>query len=87
MEMERQHAAKRARTEQHSSRRGGRRQGLFAPFRSLGHVSTGVGLCVQTQSSKYLERAKWVTLTSLGRSWALYDGETLKVLFAGALDL
>lgn len=59
------------------------REGLFAPFRSLGHVSTGVPFVVQSKSSKFLETPAITVVTSLGRSWAMWEGQTLKLLFVG----
>ncbi|SCZ96552.1 BZ3500_MvSof-1268-A1-R1_Chr8-2g10291 [Microbotryum saponariae] len=56
---------------------------LFAPFRSLGHVSTSVPLVVLSRSSKYLETPALTVLTSLGNSWAMWEGQGLKVLFVG----
>ncbi|SCV67376.1 BQ2448_6022 [Microbotryum intermedium] len=56
---------------------------LFAPFRSLGHVSTSVPLVVLSRSSKYLETPALTVVTSLGHSWAMWDGQGLKVLFVG----
>ena len=60
-----------------------KREGLFAPFRSLGHVSTGVPFVVQSKSSKFLETPAMTVVTSLGRSWAMWDGQSLRLLFVG----
>lgn len=64
-----------------------KREGLFAPFRSLGHVSTSVPFIVQSKSSKYLESPAITVITSLGRSWAMWDGSNLKLLFVGELKV
>ncbi|KAL8279548.1 hypothetical protein RQP46_008110 [Phenoliferia psychrophenolica] len=58
-------------------------QGLFAPFRSLGHISTDVPFVVQSRSSKFLETPALVVVTSLGSSWAMWEGGALKLLFVG----
>lgn len=60
-----------------------KREPLFAPFRSLGHVSTGVPLVVQSRASKYLDKPAITLITSLGRSWAMWDGHSMKLLFVG----
>lgn len=60
--------------------------GLFAPFRSLGHISTAVPFVVQSKSSKFLETPALTVLTSLGHNWALWDGSSLKLLFVGSLS-
>jgi hypothetical protein len=59
------------------------RSGLFAPFRSLGHISTKIPFVVQSQSSKFLETPALVVITSLGNSWAMWEGSSLKLLFVG----
>lgn len=64
-----------------------KREGLFAPFRSLGHVSTGVPFVVQSKSSKFLETPAMTVVTSLGRSWAMWDGQSLRLLFVGECSL
>ncbi|GAA5983757.1 hypothetical protein JCM10908_005912 [Rhodotorula pacifica] len=60
-----------------------KREPLFAPFRSLGHVSTGVPFVVQSRASKYLDKPAITFITSLGRSWAMWDGHSMKLLFVG----
>lgn len=60
-----------------------KREPLFAPFRSLGHVSTGMPLVVQSRASKYLDKPAITLITSLGRSWAMWDGHSMKLLFVG----
>lgn len=62
-----------------------KREGLFAPFRSLGHVSTAVPFVYQSKSSKFLVTPAVTVVTSLGRSWAMWDGASLKLLFVGEL--
>ncbi|GAA5996892.1 hypothetical protein JCM5350_002741 [Sporobolomyces pararoseus] len=59
------------------------RERLFAPFRSLGHISTSVPLHLQTRSSKHLNKPSTTVTTSLGKNFAIYDGERLKLLFIG----
>ena len=63
------------------------REALFTPFRSLGHVSTRVPFVYQSQSSKYLETPALTVVTSLGNSWAMWDGKTLRLLFVGQSNL
>lgn len=60
-----------------------KREALFAPFRSLGHVSTGVPFVVQSRASKYLDKPAITLITSLGRSWAMWDGHSMRLLFVG----
>ncbi|CEQ42504.1 SPOSA6832_04318, partial [Sporobolomyces salmonicolor] len=60
-----------------------KREPLFAPFRSLGHVSTSVPFVLQSRSSKHLEAPALTVITSLGRSWAMWEGATLRLLFVG----
>ncbi|GAA6053196.1 hypothetical protein JCM3770_000024 [Rhodotorula araucariae] len=59
------------------------REALFAPFRSLGHVSTRAPFVLQSRSSKYLEQPALTLITSLGRSWAMWDGQSMRLLFVG----
>ncbi|GAA5925720.1 rRNA-processing protein UTP21 [Sporobolomyces koalae] len=59
------------------------REGLFAPFRSLGHVSTSTPLVIQSRASKHLQKPALTVLTSLGKSWALWTGDNLRLLFVG----
>ncbi|GAA6011897.1 hypothetical protein JCM11491_000095 [Sporobolomyces phaffii] len=60
-----------------------RREALFAPFRSLGHVSTGTPLVIQSRASKHLTKPALTVLTSLGQSWAMWTGDNLRLLFVG----
>ncbi|GAA6006013.1 rRNA-processing protein UTP21 [Rhodotorula paludigena] len=60
-----------------------RREALFAPFRSLGHVSTAAPFALQSRASKYLEQPALTFITSLGRSWAMWDGQSIRLLFVG----
>ncbi|BGP40594.1 rRNA-processing protein utp21 [Rhodotorula kratochvilovae] len=59
------------------------RESLFAPFRSLGHVSTRAPFVLQSRSSKYLQQPALTLITSLGRSWAMWDGQSMRLLFVG----
>ncbi|KAM0750055.1 putative WD-repeat protein [Meredithblackwellia eburnea MCA 4105] len=58
-------------------------QGLFAPFRSLGHVSTSTPFALLSRSSKFLETPALTVVTSLGNSWAMWEGAKLQLLFVG----
>ncbi|GAA5908186.1 hypothetical protein JCM6882_005967 [Rhodosporidiobolus microsporus] len=60
-----------------------KREPLFAAMRAVGVCSTATPLVVQSRSSKYLEKPALTVLTSLGRSWAMYDGDRLTLLFCG----
>ncbi|GAA6043467.1 hypothetical protein JCM8097_000725 [Rhodosporidiobolus ruineniae] len=59
------------------------REQLFCPFRAIGLVSTGTPLVVQSRSSKYLDAPALTVLTSLGRSWSMWEGQQLRLLFVG----
>ncbi|GAA5874734.1 hypothetical protein JCM16303_002966 [Sporobolomyces ruberrimus] len=59
------------------------REALFAPFRSLGHVSTSTPLVIQSRASKHLTKPALTVLTSLGKSWAMWTGDNLRLLFVG----
>jgi hypothetical protein len=59
--------------------------GLFAPFRALGLVTNHVPFTLQTRSYKGAsDGPRTHILTCLGRSWALWEGEKMTLLFAGA---
>lgn len=77
------HPAKRARTVASAAPAAAAPQGLFAPFRSLGHITTEVPFVVQARSSKFLETPAMVVVTSLGSSWAMWEGGKLTLLFVG----
>jgi U3 small nucleolar RNA-associated protein 21 len=58
--------------------------GLFAPFRALGLVTNHVPFALQTRSFKGASDSPRVhILTSIGRSWALWEGSKMSLLFAG----
>jgi hypothetical protein len=62
-----------------------RQPGLYAPFRALGLVTNSIPFALQTRSFKGASDAPRVhILTCLGRSWALWDGAKMTLLFAGA---
>ncbi|KAI5478393.1 WD repeat protein, U3 small nucleolar RNA-associated protein 21 [Pseudohyphozyma bogoriensis] len=61
----------------------GQQGGLFAPFRSLGHITTNVPFVVLSRSSKYLQTPALTVVTSLGSSWAMWEGQSLRLLFVG----
>ncbi|GAA5820800.1 hypothetical protein JCM11251_003166 [Rhodosporidiobolus azoricus] len=77
--------SKRARTQptQHATPAKSTREPLFAAFRRLGVVSGAAPLVVQSRSSKYLEKPALTVITSLGSSWAMYDGDRLTLNFVG----
>jgi U3 small nucleolar RNA-associated protein 21 len=53
-------------------------QGLFAPFRALGYITNDVPICIQ-------QRGQTFAITCcIGKSFQIYDGEKLKLLFVGS---
>ncbi|KAN0077061.1 Utp21 specific WD40 associated putative domain containing protein [Tylopilus felleus] len=57
---------------------------LFAPFRALGLVTNHIPFYLQTRSHKgATEGPRIHLLTCLGRSWALWDGGKMTLLFVG----
>lgn len=59
-------------------------QRLFVPFRALGLVTNHIPLALQTRSFKGATDApKTQVLTCLGKSWALWDGGKMTLLFVG----
>jgi U3 small nucleolar RNA-associated protein 21 len=62
-----------------------RQHSLFAPFRALGLVTNHVPFALQTRTFKGAsDGLKTHILTCLGRSWALWEGSQMTLLFAGA---
>lgn len=58
---------------------------LFAPFRALGLVTNHVPFVLQTRSYKgAAEAPKTYLLTCLGKSWALWEGGKITLLFVGS---
>ncbi|THU85641.1 Utp21-domain-containing protein [Dendrothele bispora CBS 962.96] len=57
---------------------------LFVPFRALGHITNHVPFVLQTRSHKGATDGPRVhILTCLGRSWALWNGSKMDLLFVG----
>ena len=57
---------------------------LFAPFRALGLVTNHLPFYLQTRSHKgATEGPRIHLLTCLGRSWALWEGGKMTLLFVG----
>ena len=57
---------------------------LFAPFRALGLISNHVPFVLQTRSQKgATEGPRLHILTCLGKSWALWEGGKMSLLFVG----
>ncbi|KAJ3972683.1 Utp21 specific WD40 associated putative domain-containing protein, partial [Lentinula raphanica] len=57
---------------------------LFAPFRALGLITNHVPFVLQTRSHKGATDGPRIhILTCLGKSWALWDGAKMDLLFAG----
>ncbi|KAI6045674.1 Utp21 specific WD40 associated putative domain-containing protein [Pisolithus marmoratus] len=58
---------------------------LFAPFRALGLITNHVPFCVQTRSHKGATDGPRIhILTCLGKSWALWEGGKMTLLFVGS---
>ncbi|KAF9227632.1 Utp21-domain-containing protein [Gyrodon lividus] len=57
---------------------------LFAPFRALGLITNHIPLYLQTRSHKgATDGPRMHILTCLGRSWALWEGGKMGLLFVG----
>lgn len=57
---------------------------LFVPFRALGLVTNHVPFVLQTRSHKGATDGPRIhVLTCLGRSWALWEGSKMTLLFVG----
>lgn len=57
---------------------------LFAPFRALGLVTNHVPFVLQTRSFKGATEGPRINLlTCLGRSWAMWEGGRMTLLFVG----
>ncbi|KAG8927888.1 hypothetical protein FRC01_006761 [Tulasnella sp. 417] len=58
--------------------------GLFAPFRALGFITNHVPFVMQVHSAKGAAIAAQVNIvTCVGRSWAMWSGDAMKLLFVG----
>jgi U3 small nucleolar RNA-associated protein 21 len=57
---------------------------IFVPFRALGLISNHVPFVLQTRSFKgAVDGPQLHILTCLGRSWALWEGGKMTLLFVG----
>lgn len=57
---------------------------LFVPFRALGLITNHIPFVLQTRSHKgATEGPKVHILTCLGKSWALWEGGKMTLLFVG----
>lgn len=57
---------------------------LFAPFRAVGFVTNHIPFALQVRSYKGATGPPRVhILTCLGRAWAEFEGEKMKLLFVG----
>jgi len=57
---------------------------LFVPFRALGHITNHVPFVLQTRSHKgATDGPRLHILTCLGRSWAMWNGGKMDLLFVG----
>lgn len=55
---------------------------LFTPFRALGVISNHVPLALQTRSAQNVDKPVVNVVTSLGKSWAMWDAAgSLRLLF------
>ena len=58
---------------------------LFAPFRALGLITNEVPFVLQSRSHKgATDGPKIHLVTCLGRSWAMWEGGKMGLLFVGA---
>ncbi|KAM0791653.1 hypothetical protein ACM66B_006089 [Microbotryomycetes sp. NB124-2] len=80
----RQHGNDPRRSSDVRSRVGRKSSRLFAPFRTLGHVSTGIPLQVVTRTNKFLKQPNVTVVTSMGTNWAMWDGQHLQLSFVGS---
>jgi U3 small nucleolar RNA-associated protein 21 len=59
---------------------------LFAPFRALGYISDDVPFSMFVHTPKgALAKPTIHIVSSVGRSWILWDAEKMTLLFAGGL--
>lgn len=59
---------------------------LFAPFRALGYISDHVPFSMFVHTPKgALAKPTIHIVTSVGRSWLMWDAERMTLLFAGEL--
>lgn len=59
-------------------------RGLFAPFRALGFITNHVPFVLKVHSAKGASvPARMQILTCVGRSWAMWDGERITLVFVG----
>jgi U3 small nucleolar RNA-associated protein 21 len=57
---------------------------LFTPFRALGVISNHVPLALQTRSAKDVNKPVVNVVTSLGKTWAMWDAAgSIRLLFVG----
>jgi U3 small nucleolar RNA-associated protein 21 len=57
---------------------------LFAPFRALGLITNEVSFALQLRAVKgSAEGPRMHILTCLGKSWSLWEGEKMTLLFVG----
>jgi hypothetical protein len=67
---------------------------LYAPFRSLGHVTTDVPFVIHSHSTKdsdvlgvsKAQTNSQVILTSVGLGWALWSADSLRLLYVGEIE-
>jgi U3 small nucleolar RNA-associated protein 21 len=79
-----QRPRKRAKTSQQDRPEKPQQLGIFAPFRALGLVTNHVPFALQTRSFKgAADGPRLHLLTCLGRSWALWEGGKMGLLFVG----
>jgi len=74
----------RKRARQHGPATKSKEPRLFAPFRALGLITNHVPFTLQTRSFKGASEGPRIhILTCLGKSWALWDGQKMTLLFVG----
>ena len=78
---------KRARVESSDTRPAKQDPRLFAPFRALGLITNSVPLVLQTRTHKGATDGPRIhLLTCLGKSWAMWEGGKMGLLFVGEFD-
>ncbi|KAG8996931.1 hypothetical protein FRB93_000601 [Tulasnella sp. JGI-2019a] len=62
-----------------------RSPGLYAPFRALGFITNHVPFVLQVHAAKGASiPARMQILTCVGRTWAMWNGERITLLFVGS---
>ena len=60
---------------------------LFAPFRALGFVTNDIPFNIVTRSTRDANKLNAQIVTCLGKSWAMWDLGTMRLLFVCRFEL